>query len=123
MVLCRESQCRRASHYYFESDEMWRSLFRLDIGLGLTMNKALDVFRDDPRLATLLRLPQKNMPLCSIVQEVPETPKVLRFATCSWTYCDHPPVRGQRCSICRRHLCAVHCLPLLNTHPLNKARV
>jgi len=44
-VLGRELQRRKASHCYFESDEMRRFLFGQGLGLGLTKDEAVNVFR------------------------------------------------------------------------------
>ncbi|KAK3941376.1 methylglyoxal reductase (NADPH-dependent) [Diplogelasinospora grovesii] len=134
-ALGRELQRRGAPHCYFESDEMRRFLFGLGMGLGLTKNEAIDVFRglvvtfdgampdwqewrrasliqwtNDTRLAVLCQASLGGTPLGPAVHALP-TPKVPRFATCSWSNCGRPSVRGRRCQTCMRHLCAVHILP------------
>ncbi|KAI1502073.1 hypothetical protein F5X99DRAFT_172209 [Biscogniauxia marginata] len=134
-VLGRELRRRGAPHCFFESDEMRRFLFGPGMGLGLTKDEALNVFRglmvtfegampdwqewqqtslikwmDDPRLAILCQASPEDMPLRPTIHAVP-TPNVPRFATCSCTDCDRPSVRGQSCPTCMRHLCALHNLP------------
>ncbi|KAI0428478.1 hypothetical protein F5Y09DRAFT_357673 [Xylaria sp. FL1042] len=141
IVLGQELQRLGSLHCYFKSDEMRRFLFGPAIGLGLTKDEAINVFRglvttfredipdwkewrrtslikwkDDPQLAILLGTLPKSMPLCSTAQDV-FIPKVPRFANCSWTNCDRPAVRGKSCSTCMKHLCAVHSLPRYHKCP------
>ncbi|KAI1351803.1 hypothetical protein F5Y01DRAFT_324870 [Xylaria sp. FL0043] len=111
-VLGRAMQRLGPSHYYFESDEMRRFLFGPGIGLGLTKDEAINVFR------CLVSTFHEDIPnweewrRTSLIKWKDDpTPKVPRFATCSWASCNRPAVRGQSCSICRRHLCAIHSLP------------
>ncbi|KAI1312738.1 hypothetical protein F5Y03DRAFT_197215 [Xylaria venustula] len=131
-ILGQELQRRKAAYYHFESDEMRRFLFGPGIGLSPTKNEALDIFqglvntfhdnisdwqewrrisllqwKDDPQLAGIRQPLQKGISHCQKPQIVPK-PEVARFATCSWTNCDRPAVRGQSCSTCMRHLCALH---------------
>ncbi|KAI5862168.1 hypothetical protein GGS23DRAFT_605791 [Durotheca rogersii] len=134
-VLGRELQRRGAPHCYFESDEMRRFLFGPGMGLDLTKDEAIDVFRglvatfdgatpdwqewrraslikweNDARLVALCQASLGAMPLGAPIHAV-STPEVPRFETCSWSNCGRPSVRGRSCQTCMRHLCAVHILP------------
>ncbi|KAI2463878.1 hypothetical protein F4781DRAFT_415058 [Annulohypoxylon bovei var. microspora] len=133
-VLGRELRRRGIPRCYFESDEMRRFIFGIGMGLDLTKDEAIDVFRglvvtfddtmpewqewrqarlmqweSDTRLAVLLQA-SLDVPPGLTVQSLP-TMEVPRFATCSWANCGRPSVRGRSCQTCMRHLCAVHILP------------
>jgi len=142
-ILGRELQGRGAPHCYFESDGMRRFLFGLGMGLGLTRDEAIEVFRglvatfdgampdwqewrraslvkwaNDARLAALCHASQGGIPLGPAVHAVP-TLEVPRFATCSCSNCDRPSVRGRSCPTCMRHICAIHILPRHHKCPSN----
>ncbi|KAI0977489.1 hypothetical protein F4678DRAFT_468639 [Xylaria arbuscula] len=129
IILGQELQHRKAARCYFGWDDIRRFLDGPAIGLGLPKDKAvfalnvlvetfddttlhwhqwrrrnLNMWKDDPQLATLLLESMKHspMPHLALVTEVP------RLATCSWAYCERPAVRSQNCSTCMGHLCAVH---------------
>ncbi|KAI1744429.1 hypothetical protein F4680DRAFT_224281 [Xylaria scruposa] len=122
-----------ALHCYFESDDMRRFLFGLGVGLGLTKREAFNVFGalvatfegavpeqeewletnlskriDDPQL---LGLCQSSLEGIFHRNSIKTTTKSPRFATCSRANCNRPSVRGQSCSSCQNHLCAIHLLP------------
>ncbi|KAI0458039.1 hypothetical protein F5B21DRAFT_461072 [Xylaria acuta] len=134
-ALSQEMRRRGASYCYFESDDMRRFLFGPGIGLGLTKSEAFNIFRalvatfegvmpeqqewretnsnkwmDDPQLLRLCQSSSEETQFHQNSDTVP-TSKVPRFATCSGVNCGRPSVRGQSCSACMNHLCAVHLLP------------
>lgn len=141
-ALGQEIRRRRASYCYFESDDMRRFLFGPGIGLGLTKSEAFNNFRalvvtfegvmpeqqewretnlskwiDDYQLLSLCQSVSEGVSFHRKGGTVP-TSEVPRFATCSRVNCGRPSVRGQSCSSCMSHLCAIHrlsrhheCLP------------
>ncbi|KAI0114014.1 hypothetical protein GGR51DRAFT_556511 [Nemania sp. FL0031] len=115
-ILRQELQRHESLHCYFESDYMRRFLFGLGMGLPLTKDESLNVFRglvttfhnpipdwQEWRRASLMKW-RDGAQLAMLLQ-------VPRFATCSWPNCGRPTVRGRSCSTCMRHLCAIHSLP------------
>ncbi|KAI0874930.1 hypothetical protein GGS24DRAFT_457324 [Hypoxylon argillaceum] len=106
-ILGRELQHRGAPHCYFHSDEMRRFLFGLGMGLGLTQDEAINVFRG---LVATFDGTTPDWQEWRRAKLTP-TPKVDRFATCSFSKCGRPSIRGRSCQSCTKHLCAVHILP------------
>ncbi|KAJ3567795.1 hypothetical protein NPX13_g6649 [Xylaria arbuscula] len=107
---------RRGAPHYFHSDKMRRFLFGIGMGLGLTRDEAINVFRglvstfdgtapnwqewrqthlsqwaDDARLVAICKASGEAIPLNSTVQAI-LTPEVHRFATCSISPCGRPGV-------------------------------
>ncbi|KAI0863577.1 hypothetical protein F4860DRAFT_68268 [Xylaria cubensis] len=134
-ALEQEIRHRGALHCYFELDGMRRFLFGPGIGLGLTKHEAFNVFRalvatfegvvpeqeewrenninkwmNDSRLLGLCQSSSEGTLLHRNGINMSAT-KPPRFATCSRANCGRPSVRGQSCSSCRNHLCAIHLRP------------
>lgn len=134
-TLGRELQRHNAPYCFFESDEMRRFIFGPGMGLNLTNDEAIGTFRglvatfdnavpdwqewrgaslirwgNDTHLAFLLKVSLGGVPINPTGYEVP-TPKIPRFATCSYSKCGRPSVRCRSCQTCTKHLCAVHILP------------
>jgi hypothetical protein len=118
---------------FFDADEMRRFLFGLEMGLNLRKGEAIQVFQGliitiegdtgfqwNSWRQNMLRRYHSELKLCGLFEvechgedndgnahAAPSLP-VPRFATCSYSSCDRPSVRGRSCAQCEKHLCAVH---------------
>lgn len=132
-ILEKDLRRRDTPHCYFEDDSMRRLQFGISVGLGLSLQEAIDVFRcfvstwsndteaipDLPdwnawRAAEVARWRTEDTRLATLLHL--ERPSPPRFTTCAFSSgCGRPGVRGSCCRVCKGHFCASHRRPQYHT--------
>ena len=128
------------------TDKIRRLTFALGMGMNLSWDEALDVFKgimatvsdsdadfewekwrkdrmvqwaDDKELTVLTQGLEGKQSIAESGKLSFASNEVPRFATCSFVDCARPAVRGLSCARCRKHLCARHQSRQFHTCPSN----